>query len=59
MKAIDLETLATVTGGMQWQRYCYSYNVEDRRPGAGTPAQQRRRVDEWNRQAGCPVPPHR
>lgn len=42
-------------GGMKWQNLCASYNVEDRRPGAGTPAQQRARTDEWNRERGCPI----
>lgn len=52
---IDSDALVTATGGMKWQQFCSSYNVEDRRPGAGTRLQQRARVDEANRQAGCPT----
>jgi len=39
MKTIDLDTLATVTGGMRWQDFRPSENVEDRR--AWTPQQNR------------------
>jgi hypothetical protein len=53
--AIDSATLATVTGGMKWQGLCASYNVEDRRPGAGTKLQQRAQTDAWNRERGCPT----
>jgi hypothetical protein len=48
-------TLSTVHGGMRWQHLCASYNVEDRRPGAGTRAQQRARTDQMNRENGCPT----
>ena len=48
-------TLARVSGGMKWEQFCASYNVEDRRPGAGTRAQQRARTDGWNRENGCPT----
>ena len=47
--------LAATHGGMKWQILCASYNVEDRRPGAGTPAQQRAQTDQWNRERGCPT----
>ena len=40
MTNIDLETLSTVTGGMRWQDFRPSTNVEDRR--GLTPAQSRR-----------------
>lgn len=52
---LDAAALTFVHGGMQWQKMCSSYNVEDRRPGAGTRAQQRARTDQWNREAGCPT----
>ena len=52
---IDPAALADVSGGMQWQNLCSSYNVEDRRPGAGTKAEQRERTDAWNRERGCPT----
>jgi hypothetical protein len=66
MKHLDLAPLARlarlapaeltrVTGGMQWQNFRASYNVEDRRPGAGTPSQQRQRTDAWNAERGYPV----
>lgn len=53
--SLDAASLHTVNGGMQWQKSCASYNVEDRRPGAGTRAQQRARTDQWNREVGCPT----
>jgi hypothetical protein len=31
MKTIDVDTLATVTGGMKWEDFRPSENVEDRR----------------------------
>jgi hypothetical protein len=31
MTSIDLDDLATVTGGMQWEQFRPSTNVEDRR----------------------------
>ena len=52
---LDSAALTGATGGMKWQDLCASYNVEDRRPGAGTKLQQRARTDEWNRQRGCPT----
>jgi hypothetical protein len=52
---IDSASLAEVCGGMNWEQSCASYNVEDRRPGAGTKAQQRARTDGWNREVGCPT----
>ena len=52
---LDSASLAAVSGGMWWQQLCASYNVEDRRPGAGTKAQQRARTDAWNREVGCPT----
>ena len=52
---LDATQLATAHGGMRLEGICHSYNVEDRRPGAGTRAQQRARVDQWNREAGCPT----
>ncbi len=52
---LDPATLTTVSGGMKWEQFCASYNVEDRRPGAGTRAQQRARTDSWNREVGCPT----
>lgn len=52
---LDRATLATAHGGMKWEQFCASYNVEDRRPGAGTRAQQRARTDGWNRENGCPT----
>ena len=52
---IDPAALAGTCGGMQWQKLCASYNVEDRRPGAGTRAQQRARTDAWNVERGCPT----
>jgi len=55
LSTIDASQLASVHGGMKWQSFCASYNVEDRRPGAGTPAQQRARTDQWNRERGCPT----
>ncbi|CAN5905470.1 hypothetical protein BH11MYX2_BH11MYX2_17480 [soil metagenome] len=55
LETIDADALDTTTGGMQWQNFCASYNVEDRRPGAGTRAQQRAQTDQWNRERGCPV----
>lgn len=39
MTNIDLETLATVTGGMKWEDFRRSTNVEDRR--GLTPSQSR------------------
>ncbi|CAN5649990.1 hypothetical protein BH11MYX1_BH11MYX1_21540 [soil metagenome] len=53
--ALESADLTTVNGGMQWQNFCASYNVEDRRPGAGTKLQQRARIDQWNAERGCPV----
>lgn len=58
--SLELVTIATADladthGGMKWQNLCASYNVEDRRPGAGTPAQQRAQTDQWNRERGCPT----
>jgi len=50
---LDPEALSTACGGMKWEQLCASYNVEDRRPGAGTRAQQRAQTDEWNRARGC------
>src|SRR5438045_7931581 len=50
---LDVAALSTAHGGMRLDQVCSSYNVEDRRPGAGTRAQQRARVDQWNREAGC------
>lgn len=47
--------LATAQGGMKWEQLCASYNVEDRRPGAGTKLQQRAQTDAWNRERGCPT----
>ena len=52
---LDSASLATASGGMKWEQLCASYNVEDRRPGAGTRAQQRSRTDEWNRGNSCPT----
>lgn len=52
---IDRAALTTATGGMNWQDLCASYNIEDRRRGAGTRAQQRARTDQWNRELGCPT----
>jgi hypothetical protein len=52
---LDSAALATACGGMRLEQLCSSYNVEDRRPGAGTRAQQRARTDQWNREAGCPT----
>ncbi len=55
LPSIDAANLTTVNGGMQWQNLCASYNVEDRRRGAGTKLEQRARTDDWNRERGCPV----
>jgi transcription elongation factor len=55
LTTIDTADLARTHGGMKWQNLCASYNVEDRRRGAGTPAQQRARTDAWNRENGCPT----
>lgn len=55
LATIDDAALATAHGGMKWQQLCASYNVEDRRPGAGTRAQQRAQTDAWNRERGCPT----
>jgi hypothetical protein len=55
LATIDDATLATTCGGMQWEKFCASYNVEDRRPGAGTRRQQRAQTDQWNRENGCPT----
>lgn len=55
LEVIDPATLGTVSGGMKWEQLCASYNVEDRRPGAGTRLQQRARTDAWNRENGCPT----
>ncbi|MBA2544542.1 MAG: hypothetical protein H0V17_33170 [Deltaproteobacteria bacterium] len=52
---LDAAALATAHGGMKWEQFCASYNVEDRRRGAGTRAQQRARTDQWNREVGCPT----
>ena len=52
---IETADLTDVNGGMQWQQLCASYNVEDRRPGAGTRSQQRAKTDRWNAERGCPV----
>ncbi len=52
---IEIADLTEVNGGMQWQNLCASYNVEDRRPGAGTKLQQRAKTDQWNAERGCPV----
>ena len=52
---LDAAALAGATGGMKWEQFCASYNVEDRRPGAGTRAQQRARTDAWNVERGCPT----
>lgn len=40
---------------MQWQNLRASYNVEDRRPGAGTRLQPRAQTDAWNAERGYPV----
>jgi hypothetical protein len=53
--AVQSADLTSVTGGMQWQKLCASYNVEDRRPGAGTKLQQRTQTDAWNAERSCPV----
>ena len=55
LATIDAADLACTYGGMKWQNMCASYNVEDRRPGAGTRAQQRAQTDQWNRASGCPT----
>ena len=45
MKVIDLDALAAVSGGMQWEQMRPSTNVEDRRDW--TPAQTRRAKIEY------------
>lgn len=55
LETITTDELELTTGGMQWEQFCASYNVEDRRPGAGTRAQQRAQTDQWNRERGCPT----
>jgi hypothetical protein len=55
LATIDTADLAGTYGGMKWQNMCASYNVEDRRPGHPTRAQQRAQTDQWNRRVGCPT----
>jgi hypothetical protein len=56
MKYIGDEELSAVTGGMQWQKFRRSTNVEDRRTPAG-----KRRDEAWWRQTHPepPLPPRR
>jgi hypothetical protein len=51
MKYIGDEELAAVTGGMQWEKFRRSNNVEDRR----TPAGKRRDEAWWRRTHGAPL----
>lgn len=55
MKDIAAEDLAAVSGGMQWENFRRSTNVEDRR----TPAGKRRDEAWWNRTHATPLPPRR
>lgn len=55
MKTIDLETLSTVTGGMRWEDFRPSTNVEDRR----SPAAKKRDQQWWDRTHAVPLPPRR
>jgi hypothetical protein len=48
MKYIGDEELAAATGGMQWEKFRRSTNVEDRR----TPAGKRRDEAWWRRMHG-------
>lgn len=53
--SIDSAQLAAVSGGMQWQDFRRSTNVEDRRPAAAVA----RDNQWWNQQHSVPLPPRR
>jgi hypothetical protein len=55
MKHIADDALAAVTGGMQWEQFRRSTNVEDRRTAAG----KRRDEAWWQRTHATPLPPRR
>jgi hypothetical protein len=55
-ETVGLEELATVTGGMKWEDFRPSTNVEDRRSPAGIRSDQ----EYWDRShAPAPLPPSR
>jgi hypothetical protein len=56
MKSIEDQELASVHGGLQWEKFGRSTNVEDRRP-----AWAKRRDDAWWKKThpAAPLPPRR
>jgi hypothetical protein len=56
VKPLEADVLVTVHGGLQWEKFGQSRNVEDRRP-----AWAKRRDDQWWRQThpAPPLPPRR